>query len=161
MEEIERDSKPYKTDEIVLITFPSVIFIKTKNNSIIGRPEYDDLINLHSKYYSNQNLDSFLYSVLNLDLKIPNEYLNELKIKTFIIDNSLNNRIQKTGIKNIISEITEVRNGKHFLQKNLKFNNKDGTLEYFLYINKFLVIRDDYSALSWIEKKENLELYVK
>lgn len=161
MEEIERDSKPYKTDEIVLITYPSIIFVKTKNNSIIGRSEYDDLINLHSKYYVNQNLDSFLYSVLNLEQKLPNEYLNELKIKTFITDNSIENKILKTGIDNIISEITEVRNGKKFLKKNLNFDNKDGTIEYFLYINKFQVIRDDYSALSWIEKKENFVLHIK
>ena len=158
MEEIERDSKPYKTDEIVLITYPSIIFVKTINNSIIGRPEYDDLINLHSKYYANQDLDSFLYSVLNLELKIPIKYLNELKIKTFTIDNSIENKILKTGIDNIISEISEVRNGKNLLKKNLNFDNRDGTIEYFLYINKLQVIRDDYSALSWIEKKENFVL---
>ena len=155
MEEIKRDSKPYKTDEIVLITYPSIIFVKTENNLIIGRPEYDNLINLHTKYYAKQNLDSFLYSVLNLELKIPNEYLNEFKIKSFTIEKNIENKILKTGIDNMVSEITEIRNNKKFLKKNLKFDNRDGTIEYFLYINKFLVIRDDYYALSWIEKKEN------
>lgn len=161
MEQIELDSRPYKTDEIVFITYPDVIFIKTDNKNIIGEPEYDDLITLHSKFYSHLKLNSFLYSTLNLKLDIPVEQLQTLKIQTFKIDAEVENEAVKKGVDYLIDSITTTSNNKKHLKRNMSSNDKDKTIEYFLYRNKFLIIRDDYSAFSWIEKKENLELYIK
>ena len=161
MKQIETDSKPYKTEEIVLLTLSRTIFIKTNVDDIIGRPEYDDLINLHSKYYSTQSLDEFLYKTLNLKINIPLEYLQNLKIKTFKVDSEINNEVNKFGINHIFEKITISRNKKKYLIKNLSSNEQDDTMEYLLYINKFIVVRDDYSGLSWIEKREELPLYIK
>lgn len=159
MEQIEIDSKPHST-EIVVISFPDHFFIKTDHDKIIAKPSYDDLIDLHSKFYSQLNLNSFLYSVLNLNLNVPTKYIQLLKIKTFNIDNDLKNRFYDEGIEKTISDITNINKGRKYLKRNFLNNYKDLTIEYLLYINKYLIVRDDYYALSWIEKRNELPVYI-
>lgn len=160
MKQINNENKG-KIEDIVSITFPDVIFIKTDKNKIIAKPKYDDLIKLHVEFYSKLNLNSFLYSVLNLQLNVPLKHIQSLQIKTFNIDNEMERKCNEKGIESIIKDFTYLKNGKMYLKKNFSNNDSDLTTEYLLYINKYLVKIDDYNALSQIEKRDELPLYIK
>lgn len=125
------------------------LFAKCNDNKI-ALTSIEELRAIHSLKYNDMKFFDFLSKTLNQKLDIS--YRD--KIICIDMDKDINDDYEKNDFGTFLNSYTEKINGNLILKSSLT-KEKINTVSYYLFINNYVCIFDDYIGFSYIKKTDS------
>jgi hypothetical protein len=124
------------------------IYIIDKD-SVVSESNFMELKMIYDTFYKNKHNEfhNFLFLTLNQKISIPSTYKSIFTpYQTFIIDSKIKKLYENNGIDIILKKYCSQNNNSFLLNKGALKLNEINSISYYLFINQYLRIDDDYNA---------------